>query len=180
MSVSRLLDDVRHALRTFVDLDDDSVVEVWDRQVVLRVDKPEKQLWERLGYDGKPPETWLLMVRRGADPVYELLWRPEAGIVLDKCPVVGLSEEGDVTVIASNVEDWLDALLYTGGSVGGGSEEDLEAAREDANREAVRLGDQLADELDRDLPELEALGERWEAAQERWFDAWADAAEGLD
>lgn len=178
--MSRLLEDVRHALRTFVDLDDDGYVEVWDRTVVLRSEKQEKDLWEKLGYEGKPPETWLLMVRGGTDPVYELLWRAQAGLPQDQCPVVGISRDGDVTVIAANLEDWLDALLYTGGAVGGGSEEDLESAREEASREAVRLGDQLADELDRDLPDLEALGERWESAQERWFDAWADAAEGLE
>lgn len=180
MSVSRLIEDFRHAIRTFVELDDDSVIEPWDRVAVLRIDKPETDVWKRAGVDGKPPETFLLMVRNGVDPVYEMLWRPQPGLALEQCPVVGYSKQGDVTIVAANADDWLDALLYSGGAIGGGSEEDLESAREDASREAVRLGDQIADELDRELPELESMGDRWETAQEKWFDAWADAVEGQE
>jgi hypothetical protein len=180
MSVSRTLDDVKHAILTFVELDEDGLVEPWDRNLVFRVDKPERDLWTELGYDGKPPETWLLMIRRGVDTVYELLWRAQPGLALEQCPVVGISADRDVTVIATNLDDYLDALLYTGGSIGGGTEEDLETAREEAGREATRLGDKVADELDRELPDLEALGERWEQGQEKFLDAWSDAVEGLE
>ncbi|HMV69356.1 MAG TPA: hypothetical protein PKA64_21115 [Myxococcota bacterium] len=180
MSVSRKLDDVRHAILTFVELDEDGLIEAWDRHLVFRIDKPERDLWVQLGFEGKPPETWLLMIRNGADPVYELLWRPQAGMPQEQCPVVGISRDRDVTMIAANLDDYLDALLYTGGAIGGGTEEDLETAREEAGREATRLGDKVADELDRDLPDLEALGERWEQGQERFLDAWADAVEGLE
>ena len=180
MSAQKLLDELRTALQKFVELDDDSLVEPWDRQAVFRLNTPESALWSRHTLSGPPPETYLLMRRRGRDPVAELLWRPKTGLALEKCPVVGLSDAGDATVIAANLEDWVDALLYTGGSIGGGAEEDLESAREEAGREAVRLGDDVADEMDRDLPDLEALSERWEEAQDTWFDEWADAAEGLE
>ena len=179
MSPTKTLDELRAALLRFVDLEDDQLVEPWDRHLVLRLDRAERDLWAARGRE-RPPDTYLLMTRRGPDPIHELLWRPQPGLSLEKCPVVGLSGDGDTTVIAANLEDWLDALLYTGGTIGGGSEEDLEAAREEASREAVRLADDVADEMDRDLPDLEALGERWELAQERWADAWAEAAEGLD
>lgn len=180
MSAQKLLDELRSAIQKFVDLDDDAVIEPWDRQLVLKLSSPETAWWSKQTLSGKMPETYLLMVRRGRDPVAEMVWRPKAGLAIDRCPIVGLSEGGDATVLAGSLEDWLDSVLYTGGAAGGGAEEDLETAREEASREAVRLGDDVADEMDRDLPDLEALGERWEAAQDAWFDEWADAAEGLD
>jgi hypothetical protein len=180
MSVAKVLEELRTAISKFVELDDDGLIEVWDRVVVFRVDRMERDLWATRTLAGNPPDAWLLMIRRGRDPVYELLWRPTPGIPLEKCPVVGLSKQGDATVVAANLEDWLDALLYTGGTAGGGAEDDLESAREEAAREAVRVADDIADEMDRDLPDLETLGERWEEAQEKWSDAWADAVEGLD
>lgn len=180
MSVATMLDEVRQTFRSFFDLDDDGVIEAWDRRAVFRGDKPERELWTQRGREGTPPETYTLMVRLGEDPVYEMLWRPPGHVAFDHWPVVGLSRDGDVTVIALTFEDWLDALLYTGGQLAGGSEEDLEAAREDAGREAVRKGDEMADELDRDLPDLEVLGERFERAQDKWLDAWAEVAEELD
>lgn len=180
MSAAKTLDDLRHAILTFVEFEDDGLVEAWDRRLLFRVDKPERDLWQQLGVDGKVPETYLLTVRRGREEVYDLLWRPTAGTPLEQCPVVSISSDRDAQVLAGKLEDWIDALLYTGGSIGGGTEDELESAREDAGREAVRLADNVADELDRDLPDLESLGERWEAAQERWFDMWADAAEGVE
>lgn len=180
MSVAKVLEELRTAIAKFVDIDDDGLIEPWDRVLVFRVDRQEKELWQTRGLNGPVPDTWLLMVRRGRDPVHELLWRPTTGLPLEKCPIVGLSRDGDATVIAANLDDWVDALLYTGGVAGGGSEEDLEGFREEASREAVRVADDIADDMDRDLPDLETLGERWEEAQERWGDAWSDAIEGLE
>lgn len=171
------LDELRGTLRGFFDLDEDGRIDLWNRRVVLRVDRAERDVWATRGRDGKPPETYLLMVHEGEDPVFELLWRPSPSTPWEACPVVGISRDGDATVVAANAQDWWDAVLYTGGQLGGGSEEDLEAAREEASRDAVRKADALADELDVDLPDLEKLGERFEAAQDKWWDAWAEAVE---
>jgi hypothetical protein len=171
------LDELRGTLRSFFDLDDDGRVELWGRRVVLRVDRQEREFWASRGRDAKPPETYLLMVQEGEDPVYEFLWRPTPTTPWEACPVVGFSRDGDATVVAAHAQDWWDAVLYTGGQLGGGTEEDLESAREEASRDAVRKADALADELDVELPDLEKLGERFEAAQDKWWDAWAEAVE---
>jgi hypothetical protein len=173
-------DEIRSTFKNFFDLDDDTLIEVWDRRSVFRLDKPERDLWLKRGREANLPETYVLMVREGRDPVTELLWRPDPSISWEDCPIVGISRDGDTTVVAANVEDWLDALLYTAGQSSGGSEEDLEAAREEASREATRKTDELADEMDRELPDLEKLGERYERAQDKWCDLWGECAEDID
>jgi hypothetical protein len=175
----KLLNDMGHALRTFLDLDDEGEVVAWERTAVFRLDRPEKAIWAELPCAESPPKAWLLMTRLvEGEPVHELLWA--AGGPEDTWPVVEVSASGDAQVVASNAEDWIDALLYTGGRLGGGNEEDLEAARKEASIAALQLADELADELDRDVPNLEELGERCEAALEKFEDPWYEAVEGLD
>jgi hypothetical protein len=175
----RVLEDFAHALRVLSGSEDDEI-EAWDRRAVFDLARPTKVPWEILEIDN-PPETYLLMIRSSDDEkVYELLWRPERGIPLDQCPIVSISEDGDAQVVAGSSGDWIDALIYTHGRLGGGSEEDFEDALEFASTAARQLSEELADDLDREPGDPENMSNRWEKAQERWADAWADASEGLD
>ncbi|MCB9680342.1 MAG: hypothetical protein H6733_02645 [Alphaproteobacteria bacterium] len=180
MSPRKLLEDLAHAIRSFVDMDDDNVIEVWDRVWVFRMDAPATSLWADMPCADNPPRCYHLMTRTvDGDRIYDLLWAKE-GESADHWPVVEVSEHGDGQVVALSASDWIDALLYTGGMLGGGSEDDLEAAREEASNAATSLADELLDELDRDLADAELLGERCEDAVERHGDAWSDAVEGID
>ena len=178
MAARRLLADLAHAVRVFAEADEEGLVEVWGRTPVFRLDQPSVTPFAGLPCAERPPRAYLLWTRvDGGEKVWELLWAAD-GLTEDHWPVVEVSEGGDANVLAASASDYVDALLYSGGLVGGGSEEDLENARSDASAEAVRLGDEIAEELDRADVDLEALGERWEAAQERFGDRWFDAVEG--
>lgn len=182
MAARKLLADLDHALRAFLGADkgDDEVeVEAWDRIAVFRLDKPDTTLWADLPCADAPPKAYLLMTRKDGDErVHELLWAVDGPD--DRWPVVELNESGEGQVIAGTAIDYIDALLTTGGRIGGGTEEDLEAARDDASVAGVDLASTLMDELDRDDANFEALAERCDLAQERWSDPWFEAIEGLD
>lgn len=178
MSARRQLADLAHALNQTAEVDDAGRLEAWHRRLVFKLDQvaPAK-VWEGLPCEGKPPRAWLLWERdEGGRVVYELLWAPE-GVPEDQWPVVELSSDGEAQVVAANASDYIDALLYTGGLVGGGTDEDLENGRHDASVEAMRLGDDVAEELDREDVDLEVLGDRYETAQDRFADAWYEAVE---
>ena len=66
----------------------------------------------------------------------------------------------------ASLEAWLDALIFSRGTVGGGSEEELEAARADASREARSLAEALQDELERDTADPVELGDQWDELQD--------------
>lgn len=180
MPARRKLSDLAHAVGHIAEVDDHGRVESWGRWLVFRLDQAAQDIWSGLPCAEKPPRAYHLWTRKeGGVRYFELLWAAE-GLYEDQWPVVEVSEEGDAQVIAANADDYIDALLYTGGLAGGGSEEDLENARHDATVEAVRIGDDVAEELDREEVDLEALGERWEAAQDRFADAWFEAVEAGD
>lgn len=179
MSESSLLRELREALLAFAGPDDDHI-EAWERRVVFEMSTPAEEPWQTLDIDA-PTDTFLLMVSTiDGERVYDLLWRPPRHSKLENCPIVSVSEDGDTQVLAGNASDWLDALLASRGRLGGGSEDDIEDAQESASGAAEVLANNLADELDRSFVSNEELGARWDKAQERWGDAWAHAAEGLD
>lgn len=181
MSNSRLLDNLRHALRVLTDADDDEhSVDAWDRLAVFRLDAPETQAFQGTPCADAPPEAFLLMVREGSPKAYELLWRHSPSTPFDACPVVELTSDGEVQALAATPADYVSALIYSCGALGGGTEEDLIAAREDADPAAIDLADTLADELDLDLDDPESLGERFDDAQAEWSDPWYEAVEALD
>lgn len=182
MAARKLLADVGHALRAFLGPPpdgEDLEIEAWDRVAYFQLDRPVTHIWEGLACEESPPKAYLLMARqREDDPVYELLWAAGGGE--DTWPVVEVDASGEAQVLAANAEDWLDALLFTGGALGGGAEEDLADARDEASSDALDLARQLLDELDRDEADVETMGERWDEAQETWSDAWMDAVEGIE
>lgn len=182
MSPRSLLRDLRHALHAFLDLEDDeSWCEAWSRTLVFELEHPETAIFADLPCAADPPRVWLLATRVDDDrEIHELLWCADPDLDESEWPVVELEPSGETAVAAANAADWVDALLYTGGWLAGGTEEDLEAAAEDASDEGRSLANDLADELDRDLTDLEAIGERWEEAVDTWADAWAERVEAVD
>lgn len=181
MNARQLLDDFGHAIRAFLDLDEDGEVVAWERHAVFKLDSTFREVFKEMACAEKPPRCWLLMTRREAEElVHTLWWCPEQGAPQDAWPVVELSESGDASVLAGNAQDWIAAMLYTGGSCGGAAEEDLDTARDEATGAAMGLANEIREELDLDLADAEALSERYEAAQEKWSDAWMDAVEGID
>lgn len=181
MSARKLLDDLAHALRVFVPSDDDAWVELWHRHVPMQMRDPETRLWAGLPCADRPPTTWRLTSReeRGR-AVHELLWRPDDTTPEAQWPVVEVDARGETTIVAASAEAWIDAMLYTGGLLGGGTEEDLEGAADDASPEARALSNDLLDELDREPADVLELAEGWEEAVDRWSDAWAEAVEAVD
>lgn len=181
MSARQLLQDLSHALTALTDVGEDGEVALWDRRAVFALGAPETRIWAALPCADNPPRAWLLMIRtEDEEPIWELLWQPDADTPFDSCPVVEVRPNGDTQVLALNAADYVDALLYTGGALGGGSEDDLADAREDAVPDALDLSAELIDELDRPETDVELLGERWDEAQDQWGDAWSDAVEGLE
>ncbi len=181
MAAKQLLEDFGHAIRAFLDLDEDGEIPAWERQAVFKLDTTHRDAFRELPCAEKPPRCWLLMTRRQEDElVHTLWWCPETGMPQDNWPVVELSESGDASVLAGNADDWIAAMLYTGGTSGGAAEEDLDTARDEATGAAMGLANELREELDLELADAEALAERYEAAQDKWSDAWMDAVEGID
>ncbi len=178
MAARRQLQDLGHAIQLAAEVDDSGLVEAWQRVAVFKLDQPAgAEVWGGLPCAERPPRAYLLWTRQDGDSkVFELLWAVE-GLPEAQWPIVEVSEGGDAQVVAANTVDYIDALLYTGGLVGGGTEEDLENARQDASAEAVRIGDDVAEELDLDDILVEALGERWEAAQDRFGDDWFESVD---
>ncbi len=178
MADGQLIKSFRDALTALLDLDDeDNAVEAWERRAIFDFQGPEDEIWQQLDVDD-PPQAFTLMIRD--DGTREMAWRHARGKNLDKCPVVELTPEGETTVLAANASDWIDTLLYTGGTLACGLEDDLQVAREEAPSAALNLSSAILEELDRNLAHSEVLGDRWDEAQEKLGDAWSDAAEGLD
>lgn len=176
-----MLEDFGHAIRAFLDLDDDGEIVAWDRVAVFKFDAPHRDVFRELGCSEKPPRCWLLMSRKvEGEQVHTLWWCPEQGQSQETWPVVEVSESGDASVLAGSAQDWISAMLYTGGALGGGAEEDLDTARDEATGAAMGLALELMEELDLELADAEALAERYEEAQDKWSDPWMDAVEGLD
>lgn len=181
MSARQLLQDLSHALAALTDVGEDGEVALWDRRAVFALETPETALWAELPCADNPPRAWLLMVRTEDEtPIWELLWQPDPDTPLEDAPIVEVRANGDNQVLALRAEDYVDALLHTGGALGGGSEDDLADARDEAVPEALDLSAELVDELDRPEADVELLGERWDEAQDQWGDAWSDAVEGLE
>lgn len=177
-----LLHDAAHALRAFAGLDDDAEgeLEAWDRIAVFDLDTPAVDLWEGTLAADNPPKTFVLMTREVDDEMVWDLWWAVDGEAEDAWPVVEVTASGEGQVLAANVEDYLDTLIASHGAHGGASEDDLEAAAEESTPDASSMAGDLADELDREVRDFEALGEAHEEAQETWGDAWMDALEGID
>jgi len=181
LSTRQLLEDLRHALHAFLDLEDEAWCEAWNRTLVFGMTEPETAIFADLPCADDPPTVYLLATRVDDDrEVHELLWCPDPETPEESWPVVEVDPDGETHVAAASGADWIDALLFTGGVLSGGTEEDLEAAAEDATHEARELANDLADELDRDLTDLEGLAERWEEAVEQWSDLWAERVEAVD
>lgn len=178
MAKTRTLEAFREALFALLDLDEDGEVEAWERRAHFEFDTPHTTLWDDLERDA-PPKVYLLMTRP-EEEAYEFVWRHKPGLMLDNCPVVEMTSDGDTQVLAPNARTYVEALIYSNGKMGGGTTDDLVDARTEATRNARSLSDALSDELDHTLAHPDDLGDAWEDLQEEMGDAWADAAEGLE
>ena len=93
MTARQLLEDFGHAIRAFLDLDEDGDITAWDRQAVFKLDATHRDIFRELPCSEKPPRSWLLMTRTVDDErVHTLWWCPEQGMSQDAWPVVELSE----------------------------------------------------------------------------------------
>lgn len=165
-------------LQSWLELDEeDPVVDAWDRRAPLDLNAVDAALFADYPCADAPPMAHLFMQRTGDEPAAEFVWRRHEDEDWDECPVVDLPEDGSPQCVAPSVVDYIDALLYTGGLMGGGSSEDLRAAREQATDMGLALADELLQQLDRALPDPEILGERWEELQDELTDDWTDALE---
>ena len=178
MAKIRTLEAFRDALQALLDLEEDGEIEAWERRVHFELDTPHTKLWDDLDRDA-PPKVFLLMTRPEED-AFEFAWRHKPGLSLDNCPIVEMNMDGDTQVLAPNAKAYIHSILYSNGSIGGGTTDDLIDARTEATRNARSLSDALQDELDVSLPHPDDLGDAWEDLQEELADAWADAAEGLE
>ena len=170
---------LRDTLRTVEDISEDEELDAQMRRP-LPAEEPVTDVWDQLDV-AFPPETFLLTsMRDGDSTVWVMLWKQDADAPADEWPIVSVSDAGDAQVVALDSEAWIEALVYTGGMLGGGTEEDLEAAREEASRAALTLAGQLEGELDLSGISLNDLESSWEEAQDDLADDWSDAAEGMD
>lgn len=178
MSAKELLQEFAQALREIADAEEDGQIAVWSRQAVFELDEPAEDIWEGMPCEDAPPKAYLLMRRYLEDDVYYELWWPNRSKD-DKWPVVEVSEAGDAQVIAGSAGDYIDALLATAGAMGGGNEDEMAEASEEATNEAHTLADDILDALDREPSGVARLSDKSEAAQEKYGDDWMDAVEGI-